>query len=200
MTPTDEPLDFQSVHDRYRSRVLGYLTRLVGPAEAEDLTQAVMLKVSEALPGFRGESSVSTWIIRIATNAAMDRLRRKSPVVAVEASDGVDEGEGPPEPGTASVEAEAIRGEMSACIREFIERLPDNYRSVLQLAELQGLGNEEIAGRLGLTVGTVKIRLHRARARLRKDLEAGCNFDRDGEEGLACERKSVVTVPFPRRR
>src|SRR3970040_1463702 len=70
--------DFQSIHARFRPRVLRYLARLVGEAEAEDLTQAVMLKISAALPGFRGDSSVSTWIYRIATNAGLDRLRRKT--------------------------------------------------------------------------------------------------------------------------
>ncbi|MBI4203532.1 MAG: hypothetical protein HY527_00780, partial [Betaproteobacteria bacterium] len=72
MATTSATLGFQAIHDRFRSRVFGYLTRLVGEAEAEDLTQAVMLKVSEGLPYFRGDSSLSTWIFRIATNAAMD--------------------------------------------------------------------------------------------------------------------------------
>ncbi len=66
-------VDFQSVHKDFRPRVLRYLSRLVGEAEAEDLTQSVMLKISEALPGFRGDSSLSTWIYRIATNAALDK-------------------------------------------------------------------------------------------------------------------------------
>jgi RNA polymerase sigma factor (sigma-70 family) len=70
--------DFQSLHDQFRPRVLRYLTRLVGEGDAEDLTQAVMLKVSRALPEFRGDSSVSTWIYRIATNTALDKARRKT--------------------------------------------------------------------------------------------------------------------------
>jgi DNA-directed RNA polymerase specialized sigma24 family protein len=54
--------DFQVVHDAFRAKVLRYLQRLVGPTEAEDLVQVVMLKVSQGLPGFRGESGRSTWI------------------------------------------------------------------------------------------------------------------------------------------
>ncbi len=70
-------LDFQSVHDPFRPRVLCYVARLVGDGEAEDLTQSVMLKVSEGLHDFRGDSSLLTWIYRIATNAALDKLRGK---------------------------------------------------------------------------------------------------------------------------
>ena len=68
---------------------------------------------------------------------------------------------------------------MNACIREFIERLPPNYKMVMVLSELEGFKNDEIAEILGLSLDTVKIRLHRAREKLRKELEAGCSFYRD---------------------
>ena len=105
--------EFQSIHDRFRPRVLRYLARLVGEAEAEDLTQSVMLSVSEGLPAFRGESSVSTWIYRIATNAALDRLRRKTaeaPMVDPEAES--DEAEVSPAARAPSAEAAAIRNKI----------------------------------------------------------------------------------------
>ena len=186
-------LDFQSVHERFRPRVLRYLARLVGEGEAEDLTQAVMLKVSEALPDFRGDSSVSTWIYRIATNTALDRLRGKAAPPLTEAE--LESGEQ-----SASAESAAIREEMNACIREFIERLPDNYKMVMVLSELEGFKNDEIAAILDLTLDTVKIRLHRARDKLRKDLEAGCSFHRDERDELACDRKPVAAVTFRPRK
>src|SRR5574342_262181 len=71
-------LEFPSVYEAFQPKILRYLTRLVGEAEAEDLTQEVMIKVSAALPNFRGESQLSTWIYRIATNATLDRLRSPS--------------------------------------------------------------------------------------------------------------------------
>ena len=74
----DPELRFQQVYDEYHARVLRYLTRMVGAAEAEDLTQEVFVKIGQALETFRGESRLSTWIYRIATNAALDRLRRPS--------------------------------------------------------------------------------------------------------------------------
>lgn len=199
MDTTSATLGFQAVHERFRSRVLHYLTRLVGEGEAEDLTQSVMLKVSEGLPDFRGDSSLSTWIYRIATNAALDRLRRKSIETPVETEVESDEANVPQDAQAPSVETTAIREEMSACIREFIERLPENYRTVMVLSELEGFKNDEIAAILGLSLDTVKIRLHRAREKLRKELGLGCSLHRDEDGELACDRKPATAITFRRR-
>ena len=87
---------------------------------------------------------------------------------------------------------------MSDCVGQFVDRLPANHRSVVMLSEQEGLMNQEIAEALRLTVDTVKIRLHRARARLRKELGSGCTFSRDARNELACDPKPDVT--FLRRR
>lgn len=192
--------DFASIHDRFRPRVLRYLTRLAGEADAEDLTQSVMLKVSEGLPGFRGDSSLATWIYRIATNTALDKLRgRATPLAADAAPQADDDAAVPPGLRAESVEATAIREEMNACIREFIERLPENYRTVMVLSELEGFTNGEIASILGLSLGTVKIRLHRAREKLRQDLASGCTFHRGEDDGLACDRKPAPIATARRK-
>lgn len=188
--------DFQSVHDRFRPRVLRYLSRLVGESEAEDLTQSVMLKISEALPDFRGDSSVSTWIYRIATNTALDKLRGKTVQIASSTELDSDETDVPQAAQSESVETAAIREEMNACIREFIERLPESHKTVMVLSELEGFKNAEIAAILGITLDTVKIRLHRAREKLRKELETGCHFYRDECDELACDRKPTATIAF----
>ncbi len=192
--------DFQEVHDRFRPRVLRYLTRLVGEADAEDATQAVMLKVNRALPAFRADSSLATWIYRIATNTAMDHLRGRGVRPITEAQLESEADDLPPEAQAASTENAAIREEMNACIRGFIEHLPDNYRTVMVLSELEGFKNEEIAAILELSLDTVKIRLHRAREKLRKDLEAGCSFYRNADDELACDRKPLAPVTFHPRR
>jgi len=188
-------LDFQSVHKQFRPKILRYLSRLVGAAEAEDVAQSVLLKVSEALPGFRGDSTLSTWIYRIATNAALDRLRHKTPATELE----FEESDAPPSAQSPSAEASAIREEMNECIHEFIERLPGNYRTVMVLSELEGFKNDEIAAILDVSLDTVKIRLHRARARLRRDLESGCNFYRDERGELACDREPATVIKFAPR-
>lgn len=183
------PRNFQAVHDEFRPRVLRQLTRMVGASDAEDLTQHVMLKVSEGLAAFRGDASLATWIHRIAANTALDLLRRRkaAPPAALDAqADEIDE---TPDPDTPSLEAMAIRRETGACIRAFIDRLPDKYRSVLVLADVEGLTSEEISGVLGLSVGAAKIRLHRAREALRAELAAGCSFDRDAGGDLGCDPK-----------
>jgi RNA polymerase sigma-70 factor (ECF subfamily) len=190
---------FQSLHDEVRPRVLRYLTRLVGAGEAEDLTQSVMLKVSAGLPDFRGNSTLFTWIYRIATNAAYDALRRKGLPAPPEAEDD-DERNFRPEAQTPSAEATAMRDEMDACIRDLIERLPEHYRTVIVLSEVEGFKNAEIAAILGISVDAVKIRLHRARDQLRNALSTGCTFDRNDEGELACDRKSSAAVTFHPRR
>ncbi len=192
--------DFQAIHAEFRPRVLRYLTRLVGERDAEDLAQAVMLKVNEGLHRFRGDSTVSTWIYRIATNTAMDKLRQQKGQHVSEADLEAAERDLPAEAQIASTEETAARQEMSACIAEFVTRLPDNYRTVMVLSELEGFKNEEIASLLGFTLDTVKIRLHRARARLRKELEAGCDLSRDEGNELACDRKPTKPLTFHPRR
>lgn len=193
-------VDFKSLHDQFRPRVLRYATRLLGAADAEDVTQSVMLKLSEGLSGFRGDSSISTWIYRIATNVAVDKLRQKASQPLTDTGYEFDEGDLPLAAQSPSVETAAIRGEMSACIGEFVARLPDNYRTVMVLSEIEGFTNGEIAAILELTLDTVKIRLHRAREKLRKDLKAGCNFYRDERAVLACDRKPPSSITFSRRR
>ena len=191
---------FESLHDQFRSRVLRYVARLVGEADAEDVTQAVMLKVNEGLARFRGDSDVSTWIYRIATNAAIDKLRGKRIQAVSETELESDSDNVPSAAQTASVETTAIREEMSACIAEFVTRLPENYKTVMILSDLEGFKNDEIASILGLNLDTVKIRLHRAREKLRKELEAGCNFYRDESEELACDRKPIAAVTLRPRK
>jgi RNA polymerase sigma-70 factor, ECF subfamily len=82
-----------------------------------------------------------------------------------------------------------IREEMKECICGFIDRLPENHKAVTVLSELGGLKNSEIVEILGISLDTVKIRLHRARARFRKGLDIGCNFFRDERNEFACDRK-----------
>jgi len=194
----DSELEFQKIHTTFRPKILRYLTRMVGKYEAEDLTQEVFVRVSKGLKTFRGESQLSTWIYRIATNVAVDRLRSPSfqlttPKSFLSDSMGEDEehkdvltGERPP-----SVEHQLIRKEMNECIRDFVENLPENYRTVVVLSELEQLKNDEIAKILGVTLDTVKIRLHRARARLKKELETHCSFYRDERNELACDLKTA---------
>ena len=182
---------FEAIHREFHPKVLRYLTGLVGAQEAADLAQVAMIKVHEHLAQFRGESSLSTWIYRIATNAALDHLRRKPALtVAIDAADDDVPAEGVPEPlRTVSAEKSAIRDEMNECLRDFIQRLPPNYRAVIALSDIEGFTDREIAEVTGSSVESVKIRLHRARLKLREALSAGCSIGPDEGNELACERR-----------
>jgi RNA polymerase sigma-70 factor (ECF subfamily) len=198
---SDGELEFEKIHHTFRLKILRYLTRLVGEHEAEDVAQEVFVKVNQGLQTFRGEAQVSTWIYRIATNTALDRLRspsfQRTPhkghrVVSVPEEEITRQdkdawtGERPP-----SVETSLIRQEMNECVRNFVENLPANNRTIMVLSELEGLKDSEIAEIVGVSLNTVKIRLHRARAQLRRELEAHCSFYRDERGELACDLKSA---------
>jgi len=172
-------LEFPKIYETFQPKILRYLTRLVSEAEAEDLTQEVLIKVSEALPDFRGESQLSTWIYRIATNAALDRLR--SPFHKQIVHDCLTGEETELEDRDAAtgertplIETQIFRKEMNECIQGFIQKLPENYRVVLILSEFEGLKDSEIAETLRISSGAVKIRLHRARERLKEELSTKC--------------------------
>jgi RNA polymerase sigma-70 factor (ECF subfamily) len=176
--------DFQQVWEAFQPRVRRYLARLAGAGAAEDLTQETFLRISQALGGFRGESSLSTWVYRVATNVGLDWLRSPASRVArQQVSPRVLTLLGTP----PAVEQEVAREEMGQCIRGFIEQLPEDYRSVLVLSELAGLPDRQIAAVLDLTLETVKIRLHRARTRLREILERECTLSRDERNEFSCE-------------
>ncbi len=192
--------EFQSIYDLFRPKVHRYLARLVGEDEAEDLAQEVFVKISRKLTTFRGEARLSTWIYRIATNAALDRLRspahrRAAPIIPPDDPAGQREESvlrwGEPAP---SVEQQAVRRQMRACIRNVVETLPENYRIVIVLSDLEGLEDREIAAVLGVTPGAVKIRLHRARASLKKALESRCRFYQDERNELACDLKTAFDI------
>jgi RNA polymerase sigma-70 factor (ECF subfamily) len=194
-----DELEFQQIFNEYQPRILQFLTRLTGKYEAEDLSQEVFIKVEGGLKNFRGESKLSTWIYRNATNTAIDRMRK--PSFKYKANKGIStESEQENDPAiedqdqfsgekVESTDQQYVRKEMNSCIRNYIEKLPDNYRTVLILSELEGLKNNEIAEILNLSLDTVKIRLHRARAQLRKILESNCSFYRNEMNELSCDLK-----------
>jgi len=179
-------LDFQKIHDEFRPKIQRYLMSLVGKYEAEDLTQDVFIKISRTLQTFRGESQLSTWIYRIATNAALDKLRDPSFKRIVQdeppcCSDSVEMEVEDKDMWTGeealSPEQQLFRKERFECYCDCIETLPSNYRTIIELSELEKLAANEIADILGLSLDVVKIRLHRGRARLLQELKSHCKAE-----------------------
>ncbi len=196
-----EEKDFAAIYDAYYLKIVGYLHRLVGESEAQDVAQETFVKAAKALDNFRGDSSLSTWLYRIATNAAMDHLRKPGSRHTSLALGNAPEDDSPrseetiPDDERPVLDTLLIRKDMNECIRGIVDSLTENYRSVLVLSELESLTNAEISEVLGISLDTVKIRLHRARTRLRKELEAKCNFYHDDRNELACDRK-ITSLKF----
>ena len=157
---------FAELVRRMEPRVRALLSRLLDDErEIEEATQDVFVQAWRNLDRFRGDSAVFTWLYRIAVNEALQRLRRRR-VHIVE----LDEAEL-----SASAErspAEAAAGaELRAFLHARIRRLPFEYRVPLVLRDIEGLSNDEVAAAMGISVAAAKSRIHRARMRLRADLE-----------------------------
>jgi RNA polymerase sigma-70 factor (ECF subfamily) len=189
-------LEFETLVREMRPQLLRYLTRVVGDADAEDVAQIAFSKASAGLSDYRGDASARTWLFKIATNAAHDwnRARRTARNLAADLEfEDAEEGDVATATHLDSQERRLLREEMSQCIGEVLARLPDNYRVVLGLSDCDELTDKEIAEVLGVTVGSAKIRLHRARARMKEELEGACSFYHDAENNLCCDRKQKST-------
>lgn len=200
---TNDALRLETIYAEHRGKIHRYLIRLVGERDAEDVTQEVFVKVGQALEAFGNRAKLSTWLYQIATNAALDKLRSRSHKQDMATSYATDptvfetsryaEGE-------RSIDDQLVRDEMNACIYAYIDFLPEKYRTALILSEMEDLKNSEIAAVLDISLPAVKIRLHRAKEKLKETLAANCTFYRNDCNQLACEPKGPVhrsMKPFP---
>jgi len=143
--------------------------------EARDAVQDAFVSAFRALPNFRGDSRLGTWIYRIAVNAALARLRARAGATEVSLDDWLprfaDDGHAtePAEPWPADAGPE--RREVRDRVRQAIDQLPETHRTVLVLRDIEELSTDEAAQALGITPGAVKVRLHRARQALRTLLD-----------------------------
>jgi RNA polymerase sigma-70 factor (ECF subfamily) len=179
-------VSFSGLAQELSPPLLRYLERYTGDRTvAEDLLQETLIRVARGLPGFGGRASVRTWAFSIATRVAADHFRQpanRATIVEFDESHEVS-GRDP------TVDQQLVIDEMNACIRQVIDSLPADYRAALVLHDLQGLTVPEAAEICGCSVPTAKIRIHRARLRLREALQQACDFYRDSENVLRCDRK-----------
>jgi len=148
-------------YENYRRRVFSLIARFVGAQDAEELVQEVFLRAYRGLAKFRGDAQLSTWMYRLAVNAALShatrtqaRARRdlgEEALMALPAED-----------------APATDPRLRARLERALHALPAGYRAVLVLHDVEGLQHEEIADILGCRVGTSKSQLHKARAKMRE--------------------------------
>ena len=148
---------------RHREGTINVVYRMCGDANlAEDAAQEAFIRAWQHLPNYRPRSPFRNWVYRIATNVALDFLRRERETVDVDTLSLASSDEGP--------EATVERGERSERVRQAVLALPPASRAVLILREYEGLSYREIANTLGIPIGTVMSRLNYARNRLRQSL------------------------------
>lgn len=181
-----EPQSFERMAVELSPSLSRYLRRYVGdPATADDLLQETLIRMAKGLPEFEGRSSPKTWAFAIATRVAADHFRspgRRLGIVDVEEADEV------PDPARL-IDEQLVVDEMNTCIRQVIDSLPEDYRAAVVLHDLEGLSAGQIADICGASLATVKIRIHRARKRLKEALDKQCDFFHDSENVFRCHRR-----------
>ena len=172
---------FEEIVRAHEKTVYNLALRTLGNREdAEDAVQETFLKAYMALSGFRGESRLSVWLYRIASNVCTDALRRRRETVSLSAEDENGERELEIEDTRFDPAAAAEKSALRDAVRAAMDALPDASRRVLLLREIGGLSYDEIARTLEIDVGTVKTRIFRGRKKLCVLLSQNGNFFRAG--------------------
>lgn len=191
--------------DSLEARLLAYrplIERHIGAlvrdkADAEELAQDTYTRAFQRIDELRDPQAALAWLYRIATNVCLDRLRRRQPCTVPLDTDaaGPDELDdvGGLEQAASEMQNAVERSQMSECVQKYLETLPDDYRTVIFLHDVYDLSNPEIAQLLDCSVATAKIRLHRARVRLRRVLNAACTFEIDERGVMVCDPMSATT-------
>jgi RNA polymerase sigma-70 factor (ECF subfamily) len=167
----------ESLVSQYAGTMLIVARRFVGPNEAEDVVQESFLSAFRSLNSFRGRARIATWLHRIVVNHCLMRLRRRrrKPEVCIDdllpSFDETGHHARPVTPWSTRPEDQLNREETRAQVRTRIEQLPDAYRAVILLRDIEEFSTDEAAVMLGISRAAVKIRLHRARQALRALLE-----------------------------
>ncbi len=182
----ESPKGIEQIAQELSGPLLRYLERYVGDrAVAEDLLQETLIRITRGLPGFAGRSSMKTWAFSIATRVAADHFRHPANRVRIVE---IDESAELPD-GEHAADERLVIDQMNACVRQVLDSLPEDYRAALVLADLEGLTAAQIAEICSCSLPTAKIRIHRARVRLKEALQQECDFYRDTNNVLRCDRK-----------
>ncbi|MEM9201104.1 MAG: sigma-70 family RNA polymerase sigma factor [Actinomycetota bacterium] len=173
--PATSELTQQQAFDRYVVPEIEVLYRVArsitrNPTDAEDLVQDTMLRAYNAILRFDGRHP-RAWLLTIMRNAQINRVRRKRPELLKD-PDSAMERLADEDSGDLGPEGLVVETEFDAAVETAVGRLPDKFRDVVELVDIQGLSYQEAADILGVPTGTIMSRLHRARTRIRKHLES----------------------------
>ncbi len=191
---TSTPGDFDPVYREHVADVRRFVYQFVQDAAvAEELAQDAFVRALGAWGSYRGDAPVRIWLLRIARNVCLDYVR--SPRARVDAAAPLDvvtdAGDEPrafadARAGALSLEQRAVQSEMTDCVQQFVLSLPETFRTPLILHDMQGLTNEQIAQVLDCSLQAAKMRLHRARGKLREMMEQRCDLFHDERNVLSC--------------
>ena len=160
---------------------------------ASDCGQDAMVRIWRGLAGYRGDCAFETWVYRVAANCCMDYLRKKKRDRSESIEPLREQGFDPPDP-KPGTEEQASAAEEQRELRECIARLPEEQREALILTQLEGISYDAAAGQLGVSEGTVKSRVNRAKARLKEWLSGSRELSRgrsvQQDEGEEKERRN----------
>jgi RNA polymerase sigma-70 factor (ECF subfamily) len=192
-----EETAYEALILRFEQPVFGIVSRLLDdPDDAADVVQEVFIKIFRNIGNFRGDSSLKTWIYRIAVNEARNHRRwfgrHRARELSLEPSDqqsmGVSDWLADPSPDPFE---ERLDHEVQALVEEALKKISSTYRTALVLREVEELSYEEIAGILEISLGTVKSRIMRGREALRKELSAMVASAPAGMVRLAAQKGNV---------
>jgi RNA polymerase sigma-70 factor (ECF subfamily) len=163
---------FEEIYTRHHRRVYSICLRMLQNAsEAEDLTQDVFIQLYRKIGSFRGDSAFTTWLHRMTVNQVLMHFRKRT----VKFEKTTEEGETPDQVVTGTANPEKMRIVDKIALENAITQLPDGYRNVFVLHDIEGFEHEEVARILGCSVGTSKSQLHKARLKLQKLLRKKAN-------------------------
>lgn len=173
------------IYDQYYQKVRKFILHTVrNEWLADDLVQETFIKINHNLENVRDATRLQAWIFRIAHNICRDYFRQQGK----NANLGLEEISGEPVLAQAPTsQKELEQGQMRQCVLGLVKFLPESLRSVIILSDVSEFNQREIAEILGITVENVKIRLHRARKKLKALLEEHCVFEVDERNVLTCQ-------------
>src|SRR6266568_7983438 len=171
----------ESIWNEVASQLRSFIrSRVRNHSTAEDILQDVFLKIHQKLPTVRASERLEAWVWRITRNAIADHFRKLRPSEPL------------PEAVALAAETPADLPDLRPCVRQFVNELPPAYREALLLTEWQGLTQEQMGKRLGLSPSGAKSRVQRARGQLKKLLLDCCAFELD--------RRGTILEIKPRRK
>jgi RNA polymerase sigma-70 factor (ECF subfamily) len=182
-------MEFWEIYDQHYSRVRKFILALVKDEwVADDILQDTFLKVQQNIGSLKDPSKLSSWIFRIAHNLCQDhfrRLKKSRKEERIDREETEDLNEALIQKGLG-IQKELEQRQMGECVQNQINLLPESLRTVLVLFDMMEFSHQESADILGITVKNVKVRLHRARKKLKAILQEKCAFERDERDVLIC--------------